>query len=118
MRAGACAACAAQLAEIHTALKTYVLSGMDVMTLAQFMVAAEAYEFFYHKCVPCRQYRDVPRRSYRSGRLQPPSPIRCAAAQRGPPAEGSQAALLYGGAGWLCRSTRTRATRSARRSSR
>ena len=45
------------------------------MTLAQFMAAAEAYEFFYHKCVPCRQDRDVPRRMYRSGRLQPPSPI-------------------------------------------
>jgi hypothetical protein len=88
------------------------------MTLAQFMAAAEAYEFFYHKCVPYRQYRDVPRRTYRSGRLQPPSPILCATARRGPPAEGSQAALLYGGAGWRCRSTRTRATRSARRSSR
>ncbi len=115
MRAGACAA---QLAEIHTALKAYVLSGMDLMTLAQFMAAAEAYEFFYNKCVPCRQHRDVPRRTYRSGRLQPPSRILRAAAPRGPPAEGSQAALLYGGAGWRCRSTRTRATRSARRSSR
>jgi hypothetical protein len=52
----------AQLAEIHTALKTYILSGMDVMTLAQFVQGAEAYEFFYHKCafVPDRADRPHP----------------------------------------------------------
>ena len=36
---------------------------------------------------------------YRSGRLQPPSRILCAAASRGPPAEGSQAALPAAQAG-------------------
>jgi hypothetical protein len=38
-----------KIAEIHSAMKQYVLQGMDMINLKQFLAATEAYEFFYHK---------------------------------------------------------------------
>ena len=38
-----------KIAEIHSVIKQYVLNGMDVMNLKQFLATTEAYQFLYHK---------------------------------------------------------------------